>query len=63
MTPAAAEQVRGVYVSGPIGGGGALRLAFLSNETSSYAMPREIEASEGDAPPVASFFDQTAASR
>ena len=55
----AAEQVRGVYVSGPIGGGGALRLAFLSNETSSYAMPRQIEASEGDAPPVASFFDQS----
>jgi hypothetical protein len=55
----AAERVRGVYVSGPIGGGGALRPAFLSNETSSYAMPREIAASEGDAAPVASFFDQS----
>jgi hypothetical protein len=56
--PAAAEQGRGVYVSGPIGGGGALRPAFLSKETSSYAMPREIEAGEGDEAPVASFFDQ-----
>ncbi len=54
----AAEQGRGVYVSGPIGGGGALRPAFLSKETSSYAMPRQIEAGEADAAPVASFFDQ-----
>jgi hypothetical protein len=54
----AAERVQGVYVSGPIGGDGALRPAFLSKPPLSYAMPRQIDASRGDAAPVASFFDQ-----